>query len=239
MKKGLDLALLILAFFAAIIFLGWAQRLQADRAAAKRKPTPEARASALFDQTREFLAGIEQAGVLPSLETPPSLHLQPGEFVVLRETGAVLCGFKSQNVAVGVAAGATIAGIRMYPGVWQSESAENMTALAIGDCHLTNTRLLFVSPRRTVSIPWRNLVSVRAALDSIQIATDLSEFPYSITLGNALLWSAMIIWMSAAEVTTPALAACTRLVLSRDGDGIDLVAHLTVNTESEPDANTN
>ncbi|MGH7780796.1 MAG: hypothetical protein ACREQR_13310 [Candidatus Binataceae bacterium] len=232
----MSIGLLAIVVGASAIVLRLGYDLHSRQAAAIKATTQLTRVSALFDQTHAFLAEIERTGALPVLATP-DLHLQADEFAILREAPADLYSFKTRYAAVNARTSRAFAGINFYPDAWQSESAIDLTARATGDFCLTNARLLFVSRDRVVSIPWRNLIAIAQVLDSMRVATDLSDFPFVFAVRNTLLWAMMIRWISSAEFKTPALAAGTRLILSREGsrdlNDLELAIGLTVSTEDE------
>src|SRR5438105_2778358 len=75
---------------------------------------------ALFQETQKFLARIEQSGSLPSVEVP-NLHVQIGEFVLLRESGVSLAALETVHVPIGKTREAAIAGLQFYPRGWKTE----------------------------------------------------------------------------------------------------------------------
>jgi hypothetical protein len=112
------MAILLVALasaFAAILSTG------AASSSRKRRRTDRAtRTQVQFDQTREFVTSIADAGELPSIDAT-NLHLESGEFVVLREVGARLAGFSSLQVATGTARKPTLAGVPLHPRAWRLE----------------------------------------------------------------------------------------------------------------------
>src|SRR4051812_28900625 len=134
---------------------------------------------ALFQETQKFLARIEQSGSLPSVEVP-NLHVQIGEFVLLRESGVSLAALETVHVPIGKTREAAIAGLQFYPRGWKTEHTKEEDLLASGDLYLTTRRLLFISDRRTVSLPWRDLVDSHGFLDSLKVSTTDSDVAFSL-----------------------------------------------------------
>ncbi|MGH7248527.1 MAG: hypothetical protein ACREH9_10520, partial [Pseudomonadota bacterium] len=94
----MSIGLLAIVVGASTIILRLGHSRHWHQTAATKTATQLARVSAVFDQTHAFLAEIERTGALPALETP-DLHLQAGEFAILREARADLYGFKTRYVA--------------------------------------------------------------------------------------------------------------------------------------------
>src|SRR6266478_6084688 len=107
----------LVVFAVAVVFVAGLIGNARTRA---RRPDAAARTRALFDQTREFVRRLADAGELPSVQAL-NLHLQSGEFPVLRESGVMLCGFKVLQVAARATRGTAIESIRFLPNAWRSE----------------------------------------------------------------------------------------------------------------------
>jgi hypothetical protein len=223
--------------------LCWLNHVGKREQQAKRIRDVKERMQRLTDETTEFVTRIEQDGALPSLETL-NVHLQAGEFAVLHEPCVVLRGFNTQYVAVRRPRTRTV-GLGQYPAEWESRPADQMSPLATGDLYLTNKRVLFLGGVRTMSLPWTELLSIKPtleaatpSLDSITIATNLSQQPFAFAVKNPPLWAVMIGWMSAGQPARPELEKGTRIVLKVEQNFPEGRIYVEIRSDEEADAHS-
>lgn len=191
---------------------------RADKTAVDDAAARAARAAALLDEARAFIAQIESDRQFPALEAP-LLNLPLNEFVALHQPETVMLTYLSHQVGVGEIGG--IGGIGAHPREWRTSLDLHMTTIATGDLYLTNRRMVYVGDRRSMSLLWRDLMALTCGLDGLHINTDDSPIPIAFKVKNSLLWAMLIKWMSLVKVEGRALAPGAHLEMNPEvaGDG--------------------
>jgi hypothetical protein len=208
-------ALTIIAVIALVL---WAVTALTKKAAQKMERLEMERLNEkACGQTAEacsYIADVNRTRSYPTV-LMQSVSVQKGEFGLLSETSSLI-EIKTKRYNLGAGTRLKLGKLPIYLGGSKQYSYEDRVPAGDGDLHLTNKRIIFMSPNRSAAIAFKDIVGFDASLDSITIHNGKRQKPISFTVRNPALWSLLAKIASAGNLNTPGLA-----------DGVTLYAETT------------
>jgi hypothetical protein len=168
--------------FGVVLVVGLA--FAAINATRKPKPISQAQVAQLQAEAMEFFDKIE-AGKLTPPETPLVLGMQ--ETALLNEPSKLIEG-RATRVYAG--AGTRVQGI--YVGGGQSRSFQSLKELDSGTLTLTTKRLVFTGSMESRVVQLKDIVSVQAAGDAIEVSIANKAKRQVYLVLNPIIWGALL-----------------------------------------------
>jgi hypothetical protein len=156
----------------------------AINASRRPKPISQAQAAQLQTEAMEFLNRLEAGNVTPP-ETPLLLGLQ--ETALLNEPSKLIEG-RATRVYAG--AGTRIEGVCVGGG--QSASVASLKEVDSGTLTLTTKRLVFTGSMQSRVVQFKDIVSVQAMGDAIEISVANRAKRQVYLVQNPIIWAALL-----------------------------------------------
>ena len=112
---------------------------------------------------------------------------------------------KTKRFNLGGATRLKVGKIPLYVGGSERFSYEDKVATGEGDLYLSNKRIVFLSPKRSVSIALKDVIGLDGALDSITVHSGKRDKPVSFMVRNPALWSLLAKLGAAGKLASPNL----------------------------------
>ncbi|HJW23920.1 MAG TPA: hypothetical protein VJ576_03400 [Rhodocyclaceae bacterium] len=194
----------VLALLVFLAFVAWLVLSPFRRKAAERPHQElEGRAGRQVAEACAYIANLNRDRVFVPVWMP-DVSLKDGEFGCLQEP-STLHELRTRRISMGAGTRVRIGKVPIYLGGGESIPVEDIRPVADGNLHLTNRRLVFLSPRRSAAVALKDVIGIDASLDAITVHTSKNEKPKSFTVGNPAKWSLLIKLMAGEELHSPAL----------------------------------
>lgn len=197
----------VLLIFAIIALIWWATSAQAKKAKQKKERIEQERlAEKVRSQTAEacaYVAKVNSARAFPVVWMK-NVNSQDGEFGLLGES-STLFETKSKSFRLGAATRLNIGKMPLYLGASQPFTYEDHVAAGTGDLYLSNKRIIFLSDKRSATVPLKDVIGLDTSLDTITIHSGKRQKPIIFTVSNPAIWSLLIKVISRDELDTPNL----------------------------------
>jgi len=125
-----------------------------------------------------------------------NVNAKPGEFGLLHET-TTLFEHKTKRYTLGAGTRLRVGKIPLYLGGAQHFSYQELEPAADGDLYLTNERVVFISDRKSASVPLKDLIGIEGNPGAIILHSAKRQQPYTFRVANSAQWTMLLKLFSA------------------------------------------
>lgn len=181
---------------AGIVLAWWALKYAAKRG---REAEEEQLRQEIAGKVADACAYIQQVNALRAFPTVwmKNVNAKPSEFGLLHEA-TTLFEHKTKRYTLGGGTRLRVGKIPLYLGGAQHFSYQELGPAADGDLYATNERIVFISDRKSASVPLKDLIGIEGnPAGAIVLHSGKRQQPYTFRVANPAMWAMLLKLFSA------------------------------------------